>query len=96
MILVKPKLDFNLLDLEHDEQGRYMSMTYKMQESQFKIINVYAPTTKGAKLNFFKDLQAKIRKNKDERLIMGFNLIRNVILDRKGESFIRQTSIKKH
>jgi hypothetical protein len=57
MILVEPKLDFKLLDLEHDDQGRYMSMTCKIQELQLKIINVYAPTTESVKKSHIKILQ---------------------------------------
>ena len=56
MILIKPGLNCKVEDVKIDQQGRLIILKCYIQEKPFQLINVYAPNTPVARLNFFKDL----------------------------------------
>lgn len=88
--LIKPNLDFKLINLDSDRNGRLLHIDCYIQGTPFKLVNVYAPNTPTARLNFFKDIKQRIHRTKDgefyQNLILGgdFNTILNQRLDRKG------------
>ena len=69
MILIRAGLDFKLENMTTDQQGRLMIMDCKIQESIFQIVNVYAPNTVTARLNYFKNLKTIMNRsnNKDKK-----------------------------
>ena len=88
MILIKSDLDFKLLDIEKDQEGRYLKISCNIQGTQFKVINLYAPNTEGARLNFFKSMKKKLDRDNDlyQKLIIGgdFNIVRDINMDKRG------------
>jgi exonuclease III len=92
MILVKAGFDFKLDDITTDQQGRLIIIKCKIQGLPFQLINVYAPNTTLARLNYFKNLRNMINRSKISnetskcKTILGgdFNTIIDSKLDRKG------------
>lgn len=90
LTLIKPNLDFKLVNLDLDQNGRLQIINCYIQNSPFKLINIYAPNTITARVNFFKEVKRQIFRQRDDvfskNLIMGgdFNTILNQRLGRKG------------
>lgn len=96
-ILLKPGLDAKVEQLFCDEDGRVIIMSVTVQDSTFKMVNVYAPNNEHNRLNYFKYLKQKCCKylKPNDKIIIGgdFNTILNYNLDKKGGT---QTRSKTH
>ncbi len=91
MILVRSGLDMTLTDIIIDNEGRYIYINIISQDTNFKLVNIYAPNLEVNQLKFFKvirDLLDNVRGNED-RIILGgdFNVIFEPLIDRKGGNF---------
>ena len=43
MVLVRGDLDFNLISIRTDDEGRYIVLEAEVQEANFLSVNVYVP-----------------------------------------------------
>lgn len=88
MILIKPKLDAEIVNLYHDDIGRVLLMEAKIQDISYKFINIYAPNNEESQLHFYGYLKNFMNKNinPEDKILLGgdFNVIMNPRLDRKG------------
>ena len=92
MVLIKAGLDFKLEQLKNDQEGRLIMIKCTIQGTTFQLINIYAPNTPNARLNFFKNLNTEIVRSRNadtqysQNTIIGgdFNTIQDIKLDRKG------------
>lgn len=88
MILLKPGLDIEIGNTLKDNIGRLLLLDAKIQDTPFKICNIYAPNNEDSQLQFYNHLNnlLTLHLNKEDKIIIGgdFNVIFNPALDRKA------------
>ena len=88
LILIKPGLDAKVVSVHSDNIGRFLLVDATIQDTQFKLVNIYAPNNDNDQLNFYHYIHRQINQNihsGDKVLIGGdFNLIQDPEMDRKG------------
>ena len=80
LILVKEQLDFQLLSIKVDSQGRYILLEAMIQDSPFLLLNIYAPNKCSEQCDFFKTISEELNSSftlSDFSVIIGgdFNVI---------------------
>ena len=89
-ILLNKKCDIEVLDVTHvSPDGRILILEVNVQDTIFKLINIYAPNTEGEQKAFYKGLHALINKYKivqTDNIIIGgdYNVTFKADLDKKG------------
>ena len=90
MILIRPKFEMEVLNTFRDDMGRMLFLDTKVQDTYFKICNVYAPNTEDAQFHFYHRLRNKLQRETKEntKILLGgdFNFIQNPSVDRKASS----------
>ena len=89
MILFQNSLDINIKEVKKDKNGRFIFLTASIQETNFHLLNLYAPNKSNEKFTFFQNLKTFLLSQnimKDEYLVVGgdFNVTLNTKLDKKG------------
>lgn len=88
MILLKPGLNVQVIDFHHDDIGRVLLVEAKINDTVFKLLNIYSPNCESSQVQFYKFLHKFMKKHlkSDDNIMMGgdFNVILNSQLDRKG------------
>ncbi len=74
--LFRPNLDFKILEKYNDENGRFLLLKCKFEESIYIMVNCYAPTQQHKKdqLDFINFLKSHINKFDTENIIVGGRL----------------------
>ena len=81
--MFKTGLDFELLDIKKDTEGRYLSICVKMESQSIRIVNLYAPNED--KPDFFTEVLSQLNEPVDHIVVVGdLNVILNPRLDRYG------------
>ena len=87
-ILIKPGFDVNVSNMYTDNTGRYLLAEVTIQDTDFKLINIYAPNNEENQVNFYRILGHQIQSKIDrqDHILLGgdFNVIVNPEIDRKG------------
>ena len=98
-ILFKPGLDVDILNSQHDEEGRMLLLEAKIQGTLFKLINIYSPNLERNQIPFFNKLKERMSSFTDDadNILLGgdFNVIMDTNLDRKGGSEIKKTQARR-
>lgn len=95
LILIKPGLDAKVTSILTDNIGRFLLVDTMIQDTQFKLVNIYAPNSENDQLNFYHYIQRQLNTNTQvgDNILMGgdFNFIQNPEMDRKGGALINPT-----
>lgn len=95
MTLIRPGFDAKVINSKTDDIGRLLLLELSIQDTIFKLVNIYAPNTEESQIHFFKYLKKTMENNltsQDRILVAGdFNFIFNNTLDRKGGVPIKNT-----
>lgn len=87
-VLIKPGFHAEILNDISDNIGRMLLLEIKIQDTPFKLINIYAPNSELGQFHFYHYLKNFLQTKVDSReniLIGGdFNIILDKDLDRKG------------
>ena len=74
LVLVRGDLDFNLISINSDDEGRSIVMEAEVQESLYLFVNIYAPNKTQDQCRFFDKLNNNIEDcvaNKELKIILG-------------------------
>ena len=71
MILLNPKLDYQIDEEVRDKNGRFLSAKITLDNCQIVLANVYAPNDINQQVLFFKELQKLLGKFAQEMMIIG-------------------------
>ena len=74
MVLVRGDLDFELISINSDDDGRSIVMEAVVQESSYLFVNIYAPNRTQDQCHFFDKLNNNIEDrvaNKELKIILG-------------------------
>ena len=87
--ILRSDLDFNLISINSDDEGRSIVMDAKVQGSPFLFVNIYAPSKTQDQCCFFDKLNDHIEDcvaNKERKTILGgdFNVTLDSDLDCSG------------
>lgn len=99
MILIRPGCDIEIETNYRDDIGRLLILSVKIQETSFKLVNIYSPNYEDNQVHFFNWLSKELEKHMtiEDRIIIGgdFNTILNPHKDRKSNTpFTRSTNHK--
>lgn len=99
MVLVRGDLDFELISINSDDDGRSIVMEAVVQESSYLFVNIYAPNRTQDQCRFFDKLNNNIEDcvaNKELKIILGgdFNVTFDSDLDCSGGRPFTKDSIK--
>ena len=88
MILLKPGMDVDILNIHQDDIGRVLLVEAKIKDTVFKLLNIYSPNCENSQVQFYRFIQKFMKRHmtsNDNILLAGdFNVILNPSLDRKG------------
>lgn len=87
-VLIKPDLDAEIINIIKDDIGRMLLVELKVQDTHFKIMNIYAPNTEASQFHFYHYIKRTLNAytNPEENIIIGgdFNINFDKDLDKKG------------
>lgn len=98
MMLVRPGFDANVTDIYTDNIGRLMIAEVCIQDTIFKLLNIYAPNAEENQIHYYRYLKNIMDKRIDceDKIIIGgdYNYIIDPSLDRKGGNIIKLTQAR--
>ena len=98
IVLVRSDLDFNLISINSDDEGRSIVMEAEVQGSPFLFVNIYAPNKTQDQCCFFDKLNKSIEDcvDKELKIILGgdFNVTLDSDLDCSGGRPFTEDSVK--
>ena len=98
LILVREQLDFKLVSSKVDDQGRYILLHAMIQDTPFRLINIYAPNKCAEQSEFFKSISNEIKAcvTLDCSIVLGgdFNVTFDPELDGSGGIKEKKESVK--
>ena len=89
-ILIKKDFEIKVLSKEVSADGRYVSLKTRMDNTCFRLLNVYFPNEESNQLQFLNILQDKIKQSQEaeipEKIIIGgdFNCPVDMKVDKQG------------
>ena len=89
-ILIQENLDFKVIDeIYNSPDGRLLILDVLIQDSNFKLVNLYAPNKEGEQIAFYNlvnNVFKKYKLDEEENVIMGgdFNIIFDHLLEKRG------------
>ena len=98
-ILFDNEHEYEILNIDKDSDGRFLLIDVNIEDQNFILINVYAPTKDNldAQLLFLDFLAEKLNTFVDRNIIIGgdFNICINPAIDKKGGKIEQQTKSAK-
>ena len=99
MVLVRGDLDFNLISIRTDDEGRYIVLEAEVQGANFLLVNVYVPNKVQEQCRFIENLNSTIDdviKDNEPKLVVGgdFNVTLESDLDCSGGNPAQKASVK--
>ena len=85
-IWVRPGLNFEMMSMERDSEGRLIYLVVKINNKKLKLVNVYAPVIPRERKVFFKSLNRYLQGNCPTILGGDFNCVIDVNIDKCGGS----------
>jgi len=92
-ILVSPKTQFEVLQWKKDTSGRVLSLLARLGETNYNLVNVYAPTNPSERKSFFDSIRDYFFPNSVKILAGDFNCIETE-KDKFGGSFVSANELK--
>jgi exonuclease III len=83
-VLISSRLDYDVIRVRSDNEGRVMNITLDLEECTLNIVNIYAPNTDNERRIFFSNLDGFISEEYDNIIGGDFNCILNARLDKYG------------
>ena len=86
-IIISKELDIKNVKVDSDKQGRKVSVSFKLYEQNYKIINIYVPNEPNVdNQNFFVNVLSEANESEADHVLLtgNFNQILDTELDRKG------------
>ena len=87
-ILFDNEHEYEILNMEKDDDGRFLLVNVVTEDQNFILVNIYAPTKDNidAQLLFFEYIADKLNAYADKNIVIGgdFNVCLNPKLDKKG------------
>ena len=74
MVLVRGDLDFNLISIRTDDEGRYIVLEAEVQGANFLLVNVHVPNKVQEQCRFIENLNSTIDdviKDNEPKLVVG-------------------------
>ena len=71
LILLNPKYDMEVEELERDNHGRLIILDTKMNDTNLVLVNLYAPNDLSQQVQFFDRITDKLSNSADENIIIG-------------------------
>ena len=83
-IPLKNNLNINIYTTLKDKESRILSLNFSIEKQNYQIINIYAPTRNSKRPKLYQYLKNYI--DPKQNLILGgdFNMVEDILLDRKG------------
>ena len=99
MVLVRGDLDFNLISIRTEDEGRCIVLEAEVQGANFLLVNVYVPNKVQEQCRFIENLNSTIDdviKDNEPKLVVGgdFNVTLESDLDCSGGNPAQQASVK--
>ena len=96
MMLFSKNFDFQILQQNIDNEGRYIMCKLEVNDEIFWCVNIYAPNTMQEKRVFFENIDSLVEEldiSESDNLIIGgdWNSIQNSALDKMGGKIIPPT-----
>ena len=95
-ILLDKKYDYNISEVKKDTNGRFLLVNIEINNENFILINVYAPTKDNCKeqKQFFEYVNDKLEDYTGCNIIIGgdFNVCLNPNLDKQGGAKVKQSA----
>ena len=87
-ILFPKYLDYEVKNCVSDNFGRFLMLELKIEEYDFLLVNIYAPTKdrETEQIDFLDDIKQHLRDHYDKNILIGgdFNVCINPLIDKKG------------
>ena len=95
---MREQLDFKLVSSKVDDQGRYILLHAMIQDTPFRLINIYAPNKCAEQSEFFKSISNEIKAcvTLDCSIVLGgdFNVTFDPELDGSGRIKKRRNRLR--
>ena len=89
-LLISKDIDINVCEVKRDTMGRFLSLKFSMDDEEFQVVNIYAPTRNHVdeQLKFLKYIKDECTASDCSNMILGgdYNTIFDVDLDKQGGS----------
>jgi len=99
-ILLPFKLSYKIKDIVSDNKGRFLLLNIAIDENEYVIINIYAPTKDkiNDQIEFLKYVELKIANYRGNNIIMGgdFNVCLNNNIDKDGGKVEKASTYNKN
>ena len=83
-ILISHSVDFSVIKYHRDLDGRFQYIDVKINNVNYRLLNVYAPNDESERREFFNDIYPYVLTNNCKIFSGDFNCIMNSNLDKKG------------
>ena len=98
-ILIRHTLDFKVISVKSDEEGRFILLEANIQDCSFLLVNIYTPNITTQQSEFFHKISNMINSEehfKQCKILLGgdFNLTRDLSLDCLGGNPTYKNSVK--
>ena len=74
MILFKPSLNVDFLEISVDKNGRFLVENINSNQDDLCVVNIYAPNDQNQQVNFFEKIIDPIRRSSTDNILKGGDL----------------------
>ena len=74
MILFKPSLNVDFLEISVDNNGRFLVENINSNQEDLCVVNIYAPNDQNQQVNFFEKIIDPIRRSSTDNILKGGDL----------------------
>ena len=74
MILFKPSLNVDFLEITVDKNGRFLVANININQDNLCLVNIYAPNDQNQQVNFFDKIIDPIRRSSTDNILLGGDL----------------------
>ena len=71
MILFKPSLNVDFLEILVDKNGRFLVANININQDDLCLVNIYAPNDQNQQVNFFEKIIDPIRRSCTDNILKG-------------------------
>ena len=71
MILFRPSLSKEVLNVTTDKNGRFLIVNTTVDEDEFCLVNIYAPNDQNQQIDFYQKITDSIRKCQTDNILIG-------------------------
>ena len=74
MILFKPSLNVDFLEISVDKNGRFLVENININQDDLCVVNIYAPNDQNQQVNFFEKIIDHIRRSSTDNILKDSDL----------------------